>query len=341
MKKFLVYTFMLLIGWSCTKQEIDYPTGRKAYISFSSPKMELTNVSTRALVEGASFSEGKFGVLGYCLALNDDNSGATTWENKKGFANPHLFYKQSIDAVSGAYTATNTTTNTEISNGKAPWYTDNSYLYTFFAYYPFDGWDISPTSMTAIGEPQATYTITQDKITNNTIPDLMAASLVDKKKEDGRLAFTFKHLLSGLNINIINNTDADVKVNNLTIKGNFHQKVAVGLNLTPTISGTLNNCNFNYGTFNVAKNKTTTSSTLLLPTNGTSFSPGGNGSLTISGNGTAEISYNLSNLASFTPQPGVIYTLNIVFAGSQVTFYATSDNNTWEDGGDNGEVVFQ
>ena len=346
MKKYLFYLLTLLIGWSCTQQEQDFPTGSSGYISFSSPLVELTGISSRAPITGTSFSEGTFGVLGYCLAHGDVNSGTTAWENKKTYANPHVFYNQKVNAVDGTYIATSGTTETEIKGGKAPWYGNNDYLYTFFAYYPYSSWGISPNSMSAIGVPLVTYTVNADMINQNKIPDLMAAALIDKKKDEGSLTFTFKHLLSGLNVKIINNTDNNVEVESLTLSGTFHQKLAVGLDLIPNVSGSISNGTFNYGSFAVNANDAVSSSTLLLPTSGESFSPSGNVGLTVSvkynmGTGNKTFTSSLSELASFTPQAGVIYTLNIVFAGNNVTFYATPDNaQTWEDGV-NDEVVFQ
>lgn len=364
----LLYLFLLFLMVACETE----PSMDGGAISFSA---DVDFVETRARVEGETFpDESSFGVLGYCLAFKsmtdkttNASSGTADWNIKKIFCAPRLFYKQKVTKSDGNWSYTpeqgSTTALEEDENsGLLQWYANSDFKYTFFAYFPFttgsgnDNWNITPSAYDAIGEPSATFTITD--FVN--VPDLMTASLVDTKKGDGNIKLKFQHHLTGLKMRFTNYNDAtDVTITSISLNGNFFNKLEVGLasrnvSCTSNSNGvTFSNLNGYMAKFNVNTGETKIYETgeVLLLSNGVKF--GENISINIASTGTDKPThtiylYNTENSEDtwldFNPQPGVIYTIDVAYKGDKIIIVSVEVDNgaMWEGGtGVDSDIVFE
>lgn len=240
----------LLAATSCTQDELPAGTGTfDGGIVFTSP---YTLTRSDAMRYG-SFREGdQVGVLGYCKAENQgrDNSGSS-WEAKKDFCQPEVFYNQPLTYTDKGLWEYNWTGSNNV-NGLRPWHEpgvdDNGldYTYSFFAYYPYaeNGtiYDKENKSMgkielsteDATGDPQITYTMPHlgysntDKLDWTKVPDLMLAYTTDHLKADGTVKLDFRHLFCAFEFKVNNYTTEDVTISALTVRGSqFYRSVKV------------------------------------------------------------------------------------------------------------------
>lgn len=236
----------LLTATACTQDELPAGTGTfDGGIVFTSP---YTLTRSDAMRYG-SFREGdKVGVLGYCKAENQgrDNSGSS-WEAKKDFCKPEVFYNQPLTYTDKGLWEYNWTGSSNIS-GLHPWYEpgvdDNGldYTYSFFAYYPYaengtingGKGTITLSGLTATGDPHITYTMPFSSNDVGTtldwtkVPDLMLAYTTDHGKADGTVKLDFRHLFCAFEFKVNNYTTEDVTISALTVSGSqFYRSVKV------------------------------------------------------------------------------------------------------------------
>lgn len=340
---------------SCSNEDAN-PMETECFISFAGPEIKLSSEDTRAIVKGTAFPDNSsFGVLGYCLANQagstnlDINTGSSTWGVKKTLSTPHLFYNLQVTKSGNAcsYNAVeNTTTKQDVTNGLVAWYTNADFRYTFLAYYPYSVWTVP--SISNVGEPTISYNLSD--ISN--APDLMVASNIDMFRGSGSIKFNFKHLMTGLKVQINNYDDEQsLRVTALSITGNFNKTVALSTNLTPTVSGTFSDLHSFEASTIAANSYKEYDPLLFLPKdNGNGTSNIGNNiklnityvSLQNGSTKTAEVSL-ANDFASFNPQSGVIYNLQLSFKGNALVVEIVQANNgNWEGGASvDSDVTFE
>lgn len=245
----------LLGAASCT-QEDEPSGGRTAFdggIVFTSP---YTLTRSDAMRYG-SFREGdQVGVLGYSEAFNGDlNVSSSDWNTKKEFCKPEVFYNQPLEYTADGLWTYNWTGTGNVG-GLHPWYSDDTYTYAFFAYYPYvevNGWNSSGTipfngstrdggmgTITLSGEnetndPVITYTMphegtstARDILDWQRVPDFMLANNVTHTKAKGAVNLGFRHLFCAFEFKVNNYNTEPVTVSNLYVSGkDFYKSVTV------------------------------------------------------------------------------------------------------------------
>ncbi len=344
-KTYLLYTLLMILVLASCETET---TLSDRFISFSG---EVSITETRGRVEGTTFANGSsFGVLGYCMAYTsqgstviNEASGTADWNTKKVFAAPNLFYKQKVEKKEGvwSYVASGQTTQKEVKNGFIEWYPNANNLYTFLAYYPYSDWTIAPTTMTTIGEPTISRTVTVG-VGADDIPDIMTAQLIDTKQGGGSVKFNFQHHLTGLKMRFTNYDDTEIIIDKITLKGNFYNKISVGLN-SREVSGSqtidpFTSLNGLMPAFGDGVAHTYETAEVYLLSNGTQFGEGiqidvvststehPTESIYLYGTGDHNLNFN--------PQPGIVYTIDVAYQGEgAVVVSVIADNGgLWEGG---------
>ena len=245
-------------------------------ILFETPQVNLhldeaSRGITSATLSKTSLEAGeKFAVWGYCLPYTPGttnyayNSGSSPWLTKRNLCPPHVFDNNLNEVTVGGGPTV-----------KKYWYkqgkdldgnTNNSigadaenYQYTFFAYYPAEdgGFRINPD---ANGESQAYVANSNSLIVTYTMPyngtasspstvdlggdtyvtnDAMIAMVENHRKANGKIAFTFSHLLTALTFQVNNFTEykdendtqygKDLYIKAIRLGGTFHKKLEVDL----------------------------------------------------------------------------------------------------------------
>ena len=150
---------------------------------------------------------------GYCVPYQrgsntekDWASGSANWGNKSGNAFPDVFFNQAV-----TYNGSACTYDYNNSGGPRKWYntTENpaatspdSYRYTFFAYYPKDGFTVeSPASATTRGVPKLTFTMPFGET-----GDVATTTLNDMQTPDAMVSVVYNHLRTTGNVASISAT---------------------------------------------------------------------------------------------------------------------------------------
>lgn len=361
----------LLTLAACQKETVA-PSGpgySSEAIVFTSPY----TVSRSAQMRDGNFNnEDRVGVIGYCQATNQGTDISTSpWETKKVFAEPDMFYNKQLTYDGQGLWSYSGYRNE--STGLCPWYDNEAYTYTFFAYYPYNGTlsndngesmgTIALSGANVAGDPTITYTMPHTSNGENTalhwdrVPDFMVADKVDHLKSDGPVSLRFSHVLCAFEVEVNNYNESEVTLDNVTFSGtDFYKEIS--------LTGTVEQSAYPYavdkentysGRFSLADGFTCPAgqTTRLTTLNGEAVTllliTDENGRVTAADGGQCQLNVTANTIAAgqdFTMditegafQPGVrnICTINIV--GNDIVLQMRSTSN-WDDGGDS-EIVFE
>lgn len=200
-----ILTFGALLFASCEQEPVSTDTPDGYYPIFRGYMQFGTDVSTRAQL--ATDMHGKsFGVLGYHYSFT------TNWGAAKSTAKPEEFYNLKVSCGADGGVCTYDLDNGTDGNQLRPW--DPKYMYTFFAYYPYDSGDGSVANGITLSDASKTGTPTlryeyswKDQTSlpvyyaasNQDMFDLMTAEAID---EDGssNVDLNFKHRLFAVEV---------------------------------------------------------------------------------------------------------------------------------------------
>ena len=279
-----IITLFSLIGCYQEGIEELYPQ-ENDNIEFAVPTIKVTKedgtraITTESLKKTALTNGDKFAVWGYCVpnmvgssSTLDYNGATSTWLAKRALSLPNVFYTSGTDFL-------NTVTIGEQQTGskQRKWYSlgkgldggtngsvganADDYQYTFFAYYPADdtGFRINPPN----GSGNNQYIAQNSLIVQYTMPyndgatvdlndadsyntnDAMLAMVENHKRGDGKVSFTFSHLLCGLTFQCNNFTEyldyesltngeptetgSDLLITKIKLGGTFHKTLRTNL----------------------------------------------------------------------------------------------------------------
>ncbi len=259
MRKIIPVMIVTLVALASCSEEpgggLAQPDGA---IVFGTPAM---SVETRSTFKDAIEASESFGVIGYCLAYTvgtttvNYNSGAGNWLTKREYCPPSVFNRQRVTVESdGPCSYENI--KYWYANGKgldgedvASVTNADNYRYTFFAYYPYDGaYEVEiPGTMknekgddilvggspVNVGAPRLTFTMPQTGtslaavLDHSATPDAMLAALYDRRKSEGNLQFTFRHVLTGLGFVVNNYSTRHLLVNKVELRGTFYKRLII------------------------------------------------------------------------------------------------------------------
>lgn len=357
---------LVLAMTACNNEEIPVPPSYSdQYIEFGAPSIHI-EAETKAGGPVKQLPEGSsFGVLGYCLAQKapDDatfveSSGALPWENKKNLIKPTLFYQKEV-----TYTGSGCSYENPVK-----WYDPTNYLYSFFAYYPFDsnsGFSMLSNKDT-FGAPSVKFTmpvgnandISYD-LNQHEIPDAMVAQEIDVQRNEGVVPLNFYHILAGLNFQVNNynkdpedpSTGIELTVHSLKLQGEFYKSIEINFDK-----------GYDYPNETYQGTYTLVESDISVPA-GTSITEIGERTLLLVSNisqtgkdngyfGNIEVvieytfggerkTQRFTRPENFLPAGGTIYTAQLNFIGNAFVLNFIVDNNyQWEDGGDS-DITFE
>lgn len=176
-----------------------------------------------------------FGVMGYYWEYNNQND---IWTTVRVLATPDVFHAQKITYDDGSQLHT--------YEQLKPW--EFGYKYTFFGYYPYETESqgtLSVSDNSVQGTPYITYTLPTDVAK---MQDVMTAAVYDTDYRSTReVAFTFKHRLTAVDVQMINmnaplenGTEVYVKVTNLKVnlENQGYDKVVIPMDDTMPLERT-------------------------------------------------------------------------------------------------------
>lgn len=245
------YILMALVAGlafaSCQQDGLpDAGGGRDNLIRFAAPGISVEagtrSTSYEVLPEGA-----EFGVLGYCVPYvvgtntPDYNGGASPWGTKYALCPPSVFYQTPVIVGAGSCSydkprywyrpgyGLDGQANSSVGSNA------DSYRYTFFAYYPYEGgFNLQkPAGQDVAGAPRFTFTMPQDGdgpnagLDHRKNPDAMFAVLHNQQRAQGNVTFNFSHILTGLGFEINNFSDSDLQIHSLTLSGTFYRQISL------------------------------------------------------------------------------------------------------------------
>lgn len=373
MKQRYILPALLLLCSACQQEEwaqseADSPDA----IRFAAPAITVEKL-TRSTFYNEFPISGTFGVLGYCVPYQrgsdtdmDWMSGSANWGNKRGNAFPDVFFKQAVtyDGSACTYNYNN--------DGPRKWYntTDNpeatspdSYRYTFFAYYPMNGFTVeSPADSTTRGVPKLTFTmpfnnagdVATTKLDDAKTPDAMVSVVYNHLRTTGNVGFNFSHIMTGLGFAVNNYNYGSEEVETVTVKrvtlsGNFTRSITIDFSKNTNEDGFYAYSGTYPGTYVIYNDPNglavTPNSTysligdkylLLLSntTDGTYFGKNVKVSVEYTYRGTNKTA-TAECPAQFQPRAGVRYTAQLNFVSETFALnFIAADNEFWEDGGD-------
>lgn len=401
--KYLVYSLPLLfLHAACSSEDAategEWPGYGNNDITFAAPAIAMDALTTRATLMNSITQNTIFGVLGYCVPyqLEQDvynwQGGTSEWLTKKNLVHADIMYCEPIfyDGSKCVYSQ-----NGVDFNRPKEWYSRQTaggatntdrFLYSFIAYHPFSpGFTVSPASAGTRGIPKLTYTMPYaegDNVNTELDPeeakDVMIAAVFDHAPTQGAVQLEFRHLLTGLRLQINNynqpmagdpNANA-VTIHSLSMNGHFYRVGEVDFTpADPTLTVT---DKMYSGTFHFIKeggaNELTVSpnsaaivgttpdnqqgtTLLLLPKldaqagSATSAVPylgtDKNITITYSYSGQAKKTAQITNFSlGRVPEQGTCYTINLNFIGNQLLLMFTADDiEYWENGSDNNIII--
>jgi len=363
---------MALLWSGCTDNDTGPVSDASQIITFGPAAVESPDVHSRSTLV-SSFADGEqMIVYGYCVPMKINNIGEYSpeqsvlrWVNKADYSTPDVFNGVTL-TVSGGRPGydnpmpwyTSGTTNPDMSAVN----TDNC-RYSFMSYYPAAGAFTyernNAAGNTTTGAPRFIFTMPDAAATDHTrIPDAMVAARFDHLRNDGRVNFTYSHILTALRFQINNYSSetADVlHIHSLTLKGQFFKKATFDFD-----EGTVNQTtgtemfggewqllasamDVGAGMGSPLGEGTTGTSVLLLPD--PSITPDAAQDLDCIGSGKKIIvTYSLGTGAQktteidlripFKPLAGVSYAINLNFVGDEFVIYF-NPTDLWEHGSDN------
>lgn len=402
MYKYLSFLLSALLLSACSAADdpvpsIDYGAD---VISFGTPRTTRSAHGTRAALMNAVTPNTVFGVLGYCVPYQlgtdtpDYRGGNSDWLTKKALSHADVMYREPLfyDGVKCVYSSDGVQ-----FNEPKRWYTPDRaggvetgrFLYSFLAYHPFGtlaqggGFSVSPSDSGARGIPKLNYTMPyaaggdmdNDVLDPDASADAMIATCFDHSASQGAVQFGFRHLLTGLRLQINNynavqeGSDANtVTIHSLTLKGNFYRTAEVDFSPADPVM-TVGDQTFS-GTFRfigpdgaqrfAPKSAKVVGATpdneqgtvlLLLPKfdavadGATSAVPylGTQKTITVeySYEGGEHVTKEIRNFSlGRIPEQGTCYTINLNFIGDQLLLMFTADAiEYWEDGSDNVIII--
>ncbi|WP_308553592.1 fimbrillin family protein [uncultured Mediterranea sp.] len=368
MKQYHIYisfAFLLIFLSACEEDEL-HPLSFEDYILFSAPKIAVDASTRSTFVEDVLPENSSFGVMGYCVpyqrnSTTDEDwaSGIASWSSKRANAYPDVFYRQEVtyDGTSCTYSYTGTNSD----NGLRKWYNsdDNpdaeqsdNYQYTFFAYYPYDKFDVTPADAATKGAPVLTFTmpITENNgiLNDDEIPDAMLAVEYNHRRTGGSVGFNFNHIMVGLGFAVNNyNYGADdvVTITSITLSGNFIKSMTIDFNkdtngqgfysCSGTYSGTYEIFN---GSQEIGPNTSIEPHKHLLllsdAAGGTYFGTDVKVKVAYQFKGVNK-TFSTGRPSDFMPRAGTKYTAQLNFVGETfVINFVAAEDEFWEDGGD-------
>lgn len=235
-KKYAAWAWMCLTAlWAGGCTEAEHGGGQA---QSNHPVVFITGVTTDGTTRGElinDFPDGAaVGLYGYCCLENGDY-GRIDWNAKKAHLttpDKNLFDNTSMTLSGNVWT---------YEDGLRYWYADKEYLYAFFAYYPHDAqdsWDARiQWEKSSAGDPVLTYTMpfsaggnTTDELSQENVQDVLYASSIDwKNVSNTPVTLNFQHLMTGLEFEIENHTEADVYIEKMSLQGEFRRSASVTL----------------------------------------------------------------------------------------------------------------
>lgn len=394
-KKTAYTLLLLLLHAACTSEDVMTENGESEYnsqdIVFAAPTIQMDATETRATLLNSFPAKTAFGVLGYCVPRQPGNNnpdwqgGNANWVAKKGLVCADVMYKEPVfyDGKQCFYSNDGTQFNTP-----KHWYNRQDvgistinpslFLYSFIAYYPYTAqFTFNPSSATTIGAPKVTYTMPYNgtNITTRRDPslvqDVMVASVFDHASAAGSVPLRFKHLTTGLRLQINNYNQPDqnnpgskdIIINSLSIRGEFYKTGTIDFSFADpkmtvgddTYSGTFHfiesSAPQTVPANSSAKVPSDDAPTTLLLLPKLDASAGGSESVPYLGrNKTISIGYTYNGnsrtatIENFslgrTPNQGTCYVLNLNFIGDDLLLMFTADGiEYWEEGSDNDIII--
>lgn len=251
-------------------------------IQFTTPTIEVVQeegtrgVTTEILKKKTLTSGESFNVWGYCVpnmvsssTSLDYNGAASSWLAKRALSLPNVFYNSGTDFLN-----TVTVGGEQTGARSRKWYSysdkgygldgkenasvgkdANDYQYTFFAYYPAGdtGFQINNGQYVAKNELNVQYTMPYDdgdeidlsSTDSYKTNDAMLAMVENHRRGDGKVQFTFSHLLCALNFQCNNFTEyndyndlqegkptlkgEDIYIKSIRLGGTFHKTLNINL----------------------------------------------------------------------------------------------------------------
>lgn len=404
---FIIAGISLVMIASCEQDDWGDDGNISAEILFAVPTVQVnvdegTRAVTPETLKKTSFvDDDAFAVWGYCLPYIPGStnfaytSGTGAWETKRALSVPHIFYTSGnnfLNTVKVGEAQTGAISRLWYKSGKGLDGTNNTnvgadaanYLYTFFAYYPAGdtGFKVNGGAYTS-GQLKVQYTMPYSGGTKNNptsiqldggtyvTNDVMLASVEDHKSSDGKVAFTFQHLLTGFSFQVNNFTaykddegnvqGKTLKVKKICLSGPFHKTVNIDFfnNFEATYSDTY------WAKYIIYSNDPG----VEIPYNGENSQVLGNPLLLLSGDKDKVLSSSMSDVElyvlyelggkeddislrfiadnSFIPKAGTHYTIHLNWVGDSFVLLLPKSQNSWDDGegddenADNDDVVFE
>ena len=339
---------------ACEKRDVTISSNE--YILFSSPMIEVESEGRSTFLEQLE-PNTSFGVMGYCVPFQpgttnpDWAAGTRGWGNIQAYAHPDVFCQQKVN-YDGAVC--------KYDNPKK-WYNTEEYpsavnaenfRYTFFAYYPYDCFNVTPTDPNTIGSPKFVFSMPfqegdNGSLNDEQIQDAMLAVEYDHQRSQGNVIFNFSHILVGLGFQVNNyNENEDIVVTSVTLSGAFTRSMTIDFSKQPQDKG-FYSCSGTYsGTYTIftGEEKVTPGSSWLVgdkhllllsdAVGGTYFGTDVKIRIEYTYNGKKQY-FETGRPSTFTPQAGTRYTAQLNFVGDTFVLNFVVDNNGyWEDGGD-------
>lgn len=401
MYKYLPFLLPAIIFTACSTSEDPSPSHDygEDVIQFGTPQIKIASHGSRAALMNAVTPKTIFGVLGYCVPyqlgedIPDYQGGNSEWLSKKKLSHADVMYREPLfyDGSKCVYSSDGVS-----FNEPKRWYTPTTagnvetgrFLYSFIAYHPFGtlsnggGFTVSPENAVTRSIPRLSYTmpypgggdIDKTILDPDATADAMIAACMDHTASQGAVRFEFRHILTGLRLQINNfNTVQEgsnantVTIHSLTLKGNYYRTAEIDFSPADpvmtvgdqTYSGTFTfidrDENFAPQTARVvgatADNEQGTV-ILLLPKpdakagSSTSAIPylGTNKTITVEYSYGGDGKRVTKKIENFTlgriPEQGTCYTINLNFIGNQLLLMFTADAiEYWEAGSDNDIII--
>lgn len=201
-------------------------------------------------------------------------------------------------------------------NPKKYWPTDDNEL-DFLAYGPSG---VGTARLTTDDEPGLSIEINTDAANQKDI--VVAAPVINQTKTDGTVEFTFSHILSRIDFQVVA-TGTTVEVNSVTIKGKFVPNGVVDL-ITGDIDGTPSDTDLTYS----LTNPSVTPYMMIIPVQLTNADVTINYTMTYDGDGAPVVEGTCTGKISKTFVKGKAYTVKATI--SDAIAFSVVDNFGWE-----------
>ena len=364
MRKHIIY--LLGLAFVISSCETDKPGMPDSTIRFNIPGLIGEQVKSGPQSE---FNDGdQFGVLGYCQpqispqdpTLNP-SGGSFSWNSKKDLCTPNVFYKQAVTYRDGSCSYT----------PLKEWERED-YQYSFFAYYPYDGYFEVLSGEKDLGAPRVKFSLPFDgdagSIKPGTVHDAMVTQTLDATKSAGYASLRFMHILTGLNfrINNYNATESGepgepVTIHSIKLSGTFYKSININFDEGFSYPDETFNATYEILTDDpgddlivegqdwamVGDDGSGNSTTVLMVSNLDKENYLGDLKLVIEYTfmGSKETSEPITRPENFVPAGGTIYTVQLNFIGDSfvlnfIVHNPDTGNSTWEDEGDS-DIIFQ